>query len=698
MSGGVIFTSPDKCRRCYYCVRECPVKAIRVIGGQAEVVDDLCIACGTCLRVCHQEAKAYRDDVPSLEEMLAGDRPVIAVLAPSFVAAFDDYRPAQVVAGLAELGFDAVVEVAYGAELVADAYAEFMQRFERGEDVGVEAPFISTPCPAVVNFVEKHHPELMSHMIPIVSPMVALSRYLKKRAEEQGEPEPYIAFFGPCTAKKAEVDWGLSMDGDPEIAVTFRDLAQMLADAGLDPTSLDDREFDPPRASLARLFPVSGGLVKSAALSADLLDDSILVAEGKEDVEDVVHSLSKGNVDYSFVDLLFCEGCINGPVMDSDLSLMERMEKVVKYTRENLASAGSRGEDLEKAPEGLTLARRFRPRGTTMPLPDEMEITRILKRVGKHEPADELNCGACGYPTCREKAIAVYQGLAEPEMCLPYMVEQLEEALGELEYSYRELHTTYDKLQETQEELVQAEKLSSLGQLSAGVAHELNNPLGGILLYADLIREEEVPGEVQDYVVTIRREAARCRDIVTGLLNFARQSRVQKEHVPLNAYVKNVARDFSRGLPETATLDMDLDADDEVEVELDPGQMRRVLINLLNNGLDAIEGRGRVQLSTRYLESSDEVVITIEDDGVGISESNMSRVFTPFFTTKEPGKGTGLGMPIAYGIVKMHRGSIQVQSEEGAGTKVVITIPRRSAPDPTLELLGEDRGQPLQSG
>ncbi|MFO7942168.1 MAG: [Fe-Fe] hydrogenase large subunit C-terminal domain-containing protein [Bacillota bacterium] len=688
----VVFTLPDKCRRCYYCVRECPVKAIRVIGGQAEVVEDLCISCGTCLRVCHQKAKTYRDDVPRLEKMLAEDQPIVAILAPSFVASFTDVKPGQVVEATSQLGFDAVVEVAFGAELVADAYSSFVDDFESGAEVAGKAPYISTPCPAVVNFVEKHHPELMPHMVPIVSPMVALSRYLKARAREKGEPVPSIAFFGPCTAKKAETDWGLPEDDDPEIALTFRELAAMFSDRDIDVAKLPSREFDPPHPTLARLFPVSGGLIRSAALAADILDSSILVAEGKEDVEDVISSVANGRVDYHFVDLLFCEGCIDGPVIDSDLSLMERRERVVKYTREARKLRESEPREL---PRGLDLSRRFRPRDVSLPLPDESEIRRILSRVGKHDPSDELNCGACGYPTCRDKAIAVYRGLAEPEMCLPYMVEQLEEALEELEYSYGELHSTYDKLQETQEELVQAEKLSSLGQLSAGVAHELNNPLGGILLYADLIREEQAPGEVEDYVKTIRREAARCRDIVTGLLNFARQSRVQKEEVALNEYVASVSEDFARGLPEDIKLRLNLDSSDQLRAELDPGQMRRVLINLLGNSRDAVGDAGEITISTRYLEGEDEILIAVEDDGVGIRESDMSRVFTPFFTTKEPGKGTGLGMPIAYGIVKMHRGKIEVNSEEGRGTEVTISIPRRSAPDTTPELLGVDRERPF---
>ncbi|MFW5896748.1 MAG: ATP-binding protein, partial [Bacillota bacterium] len=480
-------------------------------------------------------------------------------------------------------------------------------------------------------------------------------------------------------------------DDDPEIALTFRELAAMFADRDIDVTALPERKFDPPHPTLARLFPVSGGLVRSAALAADILDSPILVAEGKEDVEDVISSVANGRVDYQFVDLLFCEGCIDGPVIESDLSLMERRERVVKYTR----AARKQGEsEPEELPRGLDLSRRFRPRDVSLPLPDEAEIRRILSRVGKHDPSDELNCGACGYPTCRDKAIAVYRGLAEPEMCLPFMVEQLEEALEELEYSYGELYSTYDKLQETQEELVQAEKLSSLGQLSAGVAHELNNPLGGILLYADLIREEQVPGEVEDYVKTIRREAARCRDIVTGLLNFARQSRVQKENVSLNDYVAEVTEDFARGLPDGIKLTLNLDSPDDLKAELDPGQMRRVLINLLSNSRDAVEDAGEITISTRYLEDGDEILVIIEDDGVGIKESDMPRVFTPFFTTKEPGKGTGLGMPIAYGIVKMHRGRIEVDSEEGLGTKVTISIPRRSAPDTTPELLGGEREGP----
>ena len=686
---GVVYTLPDKCRRCYHCVRECPVKAIRVKEGQAEVVDDLCISCGTCMRVCHQKAKDYRDDVADTWSLLASNEPVTALVAPSFVAAFEDVHPGQILAGIRKLGFDRVVEVAYGAELVAEEYARFMREVTDESDAGpsedVKPPYIASPCPALVTLIEMHYPNLIPHLVPIVSPMVAIARYLRAQAREAGEESPNLVFIGPCVTKKAEtVDL---QEKGLELALTFKELKEMFLARNIYLEELEQTECDPPHPRLARIFPVSGGLLKSAAIDADVVESDVLVAEGN-DVVEVIETLESDQVDYRFLDMLFCEGCIDGPAMDTEQSLMQRRKKVVDYTRDRVRQLGNPAEAPPR-PKDLNLRRDYSVRGYTMPLPPKEELLRILEQMGKAGPEDELNCSACGYPTCREKAVAVYRGLAEPEMCLPTMVDQLEDALQELETSYHRLYETHDKLQATQEELVHAEKLSSLGQLSAGVAHELNNPLGGILLYSNLIREENVPEEVEDYVRTIGQEAARCRDIVSGLLNFARQSRVQLEPTDINAFIREVYEDFTREVSSGINVELDLDDDLREEAEIDAGQLRRVLLNLLRNALEAVGDEGEIRLSTVYQEGSNELQIVVSDDGVGISEENMSKLFTPFFTTKE--QGTGLGMPIAYGIVKMHRGQIAVDSEEGDGTKVTITLPMEGRPQQATQLLGESQ-------
>ena len=662
------------------------------------MVDHLCTSCGTCVRVCHQKAKTFQNSVADLWFVLASDRPTVAMLAPSFTASFTDVQPEQVIAGLRHLGFDRVMEVAYGAELSARAYHDFLKA-KSDDQTEIEdrwpevvPPYISSPCPAIVNLIEIHYPDLVKHLVPIVSPMVALGRYLRKEAERRDERSPYIVFIGPCVAKKSEVS-APGVSDAVDLAISFSELRHMLKEAGVKKLGdLAPSEMDPPHASLARVFPLAGGLLRSAAVQVDLLNDEILIAEGRDDVLDILQSLQEGNVRSKFIDLLFCEGCIDGPLIDTDLPLVERRDRVVKYTLSN-----SEEEHLSRTmPPDLALPeealdREFIQRGQDLANPSEEQIREILKCVGKYTPEDELNCGACGYATCRAKAIAVYRNLAETEMCLPYMIDKLEDTVEQLEGSYDKLRDTYDKLQETQQELVQAEKLSSLGQLSAGVAHELNNPLGGILLYADMIREGEDPEEVGENVGVIRREAARCREIVQGLLNFARQSRLQKREVSFNAFVREVIEDCRRRIPEGFGLVTDFDENADCRLELDPSQMRRVLTNLLDNAIDAMDGSGEISVSTYYNRDSDDVIVKVTDEGAGISEDHMSQVFTPFFTTKEPGKGTGLGLPIAYGIVKMHRGQIEISSELGEGTEAKVTLPRESGPPADESLLGADR-------
>ncbi len=685
MANFVVYTSLDKCRRCYHCVRECPVKAIRVEDGQAMVVDELCISCGMCVKVCHQNAKRFVDEVDEVRCLLQDERTVVAIVAPSFVAAYPDTQPGKIVAALRELGFDSVNEVAFGAELVSDAYRQLIDNIAAEEPESpweevlqhIKPPYISTPCPAVVRLVELHHPEIIDHLIPIVSPMIAMGRYLKTAADD----DLSVVFMGPCVAKKMETD---DVGDAIDVSLTFREMDELFNRDDVEVEELEPVDFDPPHPQLASVFPVPGGLLRSAEVSVDILDERLLVAEGPDDVEQVLESIHGSSASTDFVDLLFCEGCIDGPVLDSDLNLLQRRELIVDYT----VNRPQAGDDSE-IPEFLNqvdipvdaLFRDFSSCSQHLSQPTEEELKMILHRVGKYEPEDELNCGACGYPTCRDKAIAVYRDFAEAEMCLPHMIEQLEETLEELEQSYRELHDTYAKLQETQDELVQAEKMSSLGQLSAGIAHELNNPLGGILLHAGLIHEDEVPDEVGDYVCVIKREAARCREIVKGLLNFARQSRLQKKTVVFDDFISGVVNEFfEQTVAQELSVSVETDFNADHEVDIDPSQMHRVIVNLLDNAVDAVEGSGEITVRTFYDQDSEEVQVVIADDGIGIPDELESKLFTPFFTTKEPGKGTGLGLPIAYGIVKMHRGQIEVESEAGEGTEVKITLPCQSGP------------------
>ncbi|RCK79578.1 MAG: [FeFe] hydrogenase large subunit, fused to signal transduction histidine kinase [Candidatus Ozemobacter sibiricus] len=680
----VVRTSSGKCKRCYTCVRQCPVKAISVEQGMAQVIEDFCVSCGTCVRVCNQKAKEVDSDVERVRQAFAANREVVALIAPSFPASFHFCAPTQVVAALKILGFSRVVEVAYGAELVARESRRLLF------NPAIRKPLIASPCPVVVFLIEKHFPHLLPHLAPIVSPVIAIGRYL--RARETGTPATLV-FIGPCIAKKQEIR-DPSVAGIVDLALTFREVKEMLRDRGLDPSRLDGVPADPPHPGEGRVFPLVGGILKAGGIGTDILDRRIAIIEGHHETMEFLSSFEEHAPDQEFIDILFCRGCIDGVEIDSDLSYLQKHRKILELVGE------SRHLNPSSLPE-VPLTRRYEDRKRRLVEPTEEQINLILTSFGKRSPEDQLNCGACGYRTCRDKARAVFHGFAEPEMCLPHIIRQLEESCTELQRSHEEL-------KKAQDELVHSEKLASLGQLSAGVAHELNNPLGGILLFSnillDRLKKERAkaagqgpatagpeagpagsngtgsngaggndPGIPEELDVIVK-EATRCRNIVRGLLDFARQSKLQRTHVDLVALLREIIALSMRTAPAGIKAQEDFPPD-LPPCLLDPVQIRQALTNLINNAIEAMPNGGVLTVAVRPLPERQQVEVTIADTGVGIPEENLSKLFTPFYTTKGIGKGTGLGLAITYGIVKMHRGTITVQSKPGEGTRFTIVLP-----------------------
>jgi signal transduction histidine kinase/iron only hydrogenase large subunit-like protein len=657
---GVVTTIGEKCRRCYTCVRHCPAKAIKVQDGQAKVLPERCIGCGNCIRVCAQAAKKVESDALEVgKTMIASGEHVVACLAPSFPVAFKDVKPRQLVSALRQLGFREVMEVAVGAELVSRAYRRLLGNgSDRSNGKG---PLISTPCPALVSYVEKYHPELIPNLAPIVSPMIALGRLIKQRLR----PHARVVFIGPCVAKKAEAR-DRNLAGAVDAALTFREMTEWFEEAGITPAALEEGEFNGPRPSVGRVFPVSGGLLRTAALDYDVLDNEIVVTEGVDRTTELLLELKLDGIDARFLDLLFCEGCIKGPFSADRGNAVALKQVVTRY------AAGEMGRAVASSLaeyDDLDLSRGFEDAHIEAPQPTEEEIRAILSQTGKIAAKDELNCGACGYPSCREKAVAVYQGLAEAEMCLPYLIDKLQETITELRISRRELL-------EAEEQLIHTEKLASMGQLAAGVAHEINNPLGTVLIYAHMLLKE-VPTDDQRRgdLEVIAREADRCRHIVRSLLDFARQNKPQDQLTDINAL-----------LEETIALVTKLDSFAGVQVVVvpatdlpptlvDPEQLRQAFINIMQNAAEAMPGGGTLTIATGLAAEGEAISIRFTDTGCGIPEENLERIFHPFFTTKPLGRGTGLGLAIVYGIVKMHRGSISVDSKPGVGSAFAVTLP-----------------------
>ena len=650
----VVETIGERCKRCYHCVRHCPAKAIRVVGGQATVVEERCIGCGNCFRVCAQNAKQIRSSIEIVESFLGGTGEVIAALAPSFPAAFHPVRPGQVVAACRVLGFTRVIEVAFGADLVARRYRQLVA-------LSPMPRVIASPCPALVSYIEKFHPALVPLLAPVVSPIIALGRVLKQKHW----PEARVVFIGPCTAKKLEIDVP-ELEGAVDAALTFAELRDMLFHRDVELETSLDSEPDEPRAGLGQVFPVTGGLLKTAALQQDVLDNRILVTEGMERVQRLLKEVEKGHVEAEFLDLLFCEGCIGGPVMTTDSGDFSRKEVVTDYVKSAPKRSPEEYEAFLSTYDDVDLSRTFHAQPIEAPQPTEEQIREVLARVNKFTVVDELNCGACGYETCRDKAVAVCQGLAEVEMCLPYLIEETQKALEEIKNSNAQLATT-------QERLVQAEKLAAVGQLAAGVAHQVNNPLSTVLLYSHLVlRQLQASDPRRDDLEVVVAEANRCKNIVWALLNFARQDRLHLTQFGLGELLDGLLDDEKiKGSDIAVVRDY---APELPLLQADADQLVQAFGNITDNALDALDGHGTLTVRI-YMKDEHTMAVEFGDTGPGIEESALPHLFDPFFTTKPMGQGTGLGLAIARGIIKMHHGDIVAANGPSGGAQFTVTLP-----------------------
>jgi two-component system NtrC family sensor kinase len=653
----------DKCRMCYACVRECPAKAIQVVDGQARVIQPRCIGCGNCLRVCSQNAKQVRDDTKHTFNLLASDARVAALVAPSFPAEFVDMSPGTLVAMIRALGFGSVHEMSLGADLVAQAHRRM---FEENPD----KRYITTSCPAVVSYVRKYHPRLMPNLAPLVSPMVAMVRVLRHKLGEDLK----AVFIGPCVAKKrASVDF---IHHEFDAVLTYAELRDMFARRGVKPEAFSgDDVFDPPYGGVGMVFPIPGGLLQTADMKEDLLSGEVIVAEGRDALVETISEFDVSHAGTKLLDVLACQGCYAGAGMTSDLTMLQRRARVSTYARERLADFSEEElaeiEESKQKYRGIDLSRVHLADEQTLGSPATAEeLEEILHRMGKYKIEDMLNCGACGYDTCLDHARAAYAGLADSEMCLPHTIEQLRTAYDELEESHR-------SLEDAKEALERSGKLASMGQLAAGIAHEVNNPLGTLLLHANMLLEDCDDGsQSKEDLETIVDQANRCKRIISGLLDFSRQNRVLRQPTNLTELVEKTIRTA----PSMDSIQVEiLDKLSDPVAEIDPDQLVQVLSNLYTNAQHAMPDGGR--LTVALSDDPETVTIRVSDTGVGIPEENIAKLFDPFFTTKQVGMGTGLGLAVTDGIVKMHHGQITVETNADpsvgpTGTAFTITLPR----------------------
>ena len=389
----------SNCKSCFRCVRKCPVKAIRFSGNQAHIIGNECILCGNCVVQCPQNAKEIADGIEKVRVLIQSGDPVVVSLAPSFVANYDGVGIESMRRALKKLGFYDAEETAIGATIVKKEYERMIAEEER--DV-----IISSCCHSINLLIQKRFPECLGYLADIMSPMQAHCSDIKKRI-----PNVKTVFIGPCVAKKDEAEYYADI---VDAVLTFEELDQMLKSERVEL----EIEADADEKSRARFFPTTGGILKT--MSQNVAGYSYVALDGVENCMTALKDIADGKVHKCFIEMSACIGsCIGGPVMNrTKKPLVSDYLKIARYAGE---------QDFEVAlPNPAELKKNFAAIEHKLPDPGEAEIMSVLRQMGKFKPSDELNCGTCGYNSCRDKAIAVIQGKAEISMCLPFLKDKAE--------------------------------------------------------------------------------------------------------------------------------------------------------------------------------------------------------------------------------------------------------------------------------
>ena len=389
----------SNCKNCYKCIRHCPVKAIRFSANQAHIIGNECILCGQCFVVCPQNAKEIVDSTEKVRVLLQTGDPVVVSLAPSFIANYEGIGIASMRRALLKLGFAGVEETALGATIVKNEYERMLR--EESRDI-----VISSCCHSINLLIQKYFPAELEYLADVMSPMQAHCADIKKRM-----PNAKTVFIGPCVAKKDEADY---YEGLVDAVMTFEELTRWFKEERI---TLEP-ELDQTEESRARFFPTTGGILKTMAQDAP--GYRYLAIDGVENCIAALKDIENGKIHKCFIEMSACVGsCVNGPIMEKyDRSPVHDYISVAEY-------AGERDFQVEQ-PSPMGLKKTFSMIERKLEMPSEHEIMTVLRQMGKFRTSDELNCGSCGYNSCREKAIAIWQGKAEPSMCLPFLKDKAE--------------------------------------------------------------------------------------------------------------------------------------------------------------------------------------------------------------------------------------------------------------------------------
>lgn len=408
----VIGFKEAKCKNCYKCVRTCEVKAIQVKNEQAQIMNDKCILCGQCLEACPQNAKTFISDLDKVKGYLRDKIPTIVSIAPAYLGVLHYKTPGQVITALLKLGFTMVRETAEGAALVTSEYDKLLTD-------GIQENIITTCCPSVNDLIEIYYPTLTKYMAPVDSPMIAHGKLIRKKFGRDVK----VVFLGPCIAKKREAESDPRSEGYIDAVINFPEVEKWLADENINIMDLEDTLPENPDPKVNRLYPISSGVLSSVVATSNGKDHyRKFYVHGLKNCMELFESMERGEVSGCFIEADICNGgCIKGSAIERES--ISRF-KVKLDMEEAIPKVPPSDIHLIDGNNNISLYKVFCDRSPKDPIPSLEQINHILGKIGKTNRTDELNCGACGYSSCREKAIAVYQGKAELTMCIPYMHEK----------------------------------------------------------------------------------------------------------------------------------------------------------------------------------------------------------------------------------------------------------------------------------
>ncbi|MBU3188850.1 4Fe-4S binding protein [Clostridium bowmanii] len=406
------------CKSCYKCLRSCPVKAIKFENEQATIDEERCIECGHCLTICPQNAREIKSDLDCVKTAIYTGKKIIASLAPSFAGYFD-VEQGMVVSALKKLGFSIIEETAVGAEIVAQLYNDYILDNKR-------EVYITTACPSANYLVEKYYEEVIPYLIPRVSPMIAHGKLLKDKFGE----DSFVVFIGPCLAKKSEFEY-FRKDNVIDAVLTFDELNSWIMETGIEIYNIEEENFNINPYSKGQGFPMGGGIIEAMGEKLKQSSLSVITVSGMEECIEVFNSIKNGDLKGVLIEASACKGsCIGGPVMvKNGENYYTKLKKVKNYIK----SRKNYNDPINtEIPTNIDFNREFTGKSINRIIATEEEITAILKKMDKFEPKDELNCGVCGYNSCRLKAQAIFEGMAETTMCLHYMRTRAESLSNEI--------------------------------------------------------------------------------------------------------------------------------------------------------------------------------------------------------------------------------------------------------------------------